>query len=155
MSVDLVSDWGQIVFFLCANSFFNSPKKLIDALSAHRVLVLIICLCLYRLAKRLWLELVMWHLEEVMDNFWMRSEGLSWKRTELVFLSLLWFVTSPPTNAQQDQSQQCEIIPSSMSLPVLEKKGDIILGGLFSLHDMVVEPSLSFTSTPPPTQCTR
>ncbi|XP_045929944.1 extracellular calcium-sensing receptor-like [Micropterus dolomieu] len=42
-----------------------------------------------------------------------------------------------------------------MSLPVLEKKGDIILGGLFSLHDMVVEPSLSFTSTPPPIQCTR
>ncbi|KAF1394143.1 hypothetical protein PFLUV_G00023460 [Perca fluviatilis] len=42
-----------------------------------------------------------------------------------------------------------------MSLPVLEKKGDIILGGLFSLHDMVVEPSLSFTSTPPPAQCTR
>ncbi|XP_028274695.1 extracellular calcium-sensing receptor-like [Parambassis ranga] len=42
-----------------------------------------------------------------------------------------------------------------MSLPVLEKKGDIILGGLFSLHDMVGEPSLSFTSTPPPTQCTR
>ncbi|XP_071352920.1 extracellular calcium-sensing receptor-like [Trachinotus anak] len=42
-----------------------------------------------------------------------------------------------------------------MSLPVLNKKGDIILGGLFSLHDMVVEPSLSFTSRPPPTQCTR
>ncbi|KAM9852837.1 extracellular calcium-sensing receptor-like [Aulostomus maculatus] len=42
-----------------------------------------------------------------------------------------------------------------MSLPALEKKGDIILGGLFSLHDMVEEPHLSFTSTPPPTQCTR
>ncbi|XP_040902680.1 extracellular calcium-sensing receptor-like [Toxotes jaculatrix] len=47
------------------------------------------------------------------------------------------------------------MIPGSMPLPVLEKKGDIILGGLFSLHDMVVEPSLSFTSMPPPTQCTR
>ncbi|XP_061576353.1 extracellular calcium-sensing receptor-like [Cololabis saira] len=42
-----------------------------------------------------------------------------------------------------------------MSLPVLEKKGDIILGGLFSLHDMVVEPYLAFTSPPPPTKCTR
>ncbi|KAM6933286.1 extracellular calcium-sensing receptor-like [Xenentodon cancila] len=42
-----------------------------------------------------------------------------------------------------------------MSLPVLEKKGDIILGGLFSLHDMVAEPNLSFTSPPPPTKCTR
>ncbi|XP_030008344.1 extracellular calcium-sensing receptor-like [Sphaeramia orbicularis] len=47
------------------------------------------------------------------------------------------------------------MIPGSMSLPVLEKKGDITLGGLFSLHDMVIEPSLSFTLTPPPTQCTR
>ncbi|KAM3615401.1 uncharacterized protein V6R79_001642 [Siganus canaliculatus] len=47
------------------------------------------------------------------------------------------------------------MIPGSLSLPVLEKAGDIILGGLFSLHDMVVEPSLSFTSKPPPTQCTR
>ncbi|KAF3847620.1 hypothetical protein F7725_020648 [Dissostichus mawsoni] len=42
-----------------------------------------------------------------------------------------------------------------MSLPVLQKKGDIILGGLFSLHDMVMEPSLSFTSKPPPAHCTR
>ncbi|XP_041656803.1 extracellular calcium-sensing receptor-like [Cheilinus undulatus] len=42
-----------------------------------------------------------------------------------------------------------------MPLPVLEKRGDITLGGLFSLHDTVVEPSLSFTSKPPTTQCTR
>ncbi|KAF7653751.1 hypothetical protein LDENG_00078670 [Lucifuga dentata] len=42
-----------------------------------------------------------------------------------------------------------------MSLPVLQKKGDIILGGLFSLHDMMVEPNASFTSVPPHTQCTR
>ncbi|XP_041796730.1 extracellular calcium-sensing receptor-like [Chelmon rostratus] len=77
------------------------------------------------------------------------------RRTELVFVSLLWFVVFPPTNPHQDQSHKCKIIPGSMSLPVLEKEGDIILGGLFSLHDMVVEPSLSFTSTPLPTQCTR
>ncbi|XP_067364263.1 extracellular calcium-sensing receptor-like [Channa argus] len=56
---------------------------------------------------------------------------------------------------QPDQSQQCKIIPGSGFLPVLEKKGNITLGGLFSLHDMVVEPSLSFMSKPPPTQCTR
>ncbi|XP_056297290.1 extracellular calcium-sensing receptor-like [Pseudoliparis swirei] len=60
-----------------------------------------------------------------------------------------------PASRGVNQSQQCKLIPESMTLPVLEKKGDIILGGLFSLHDMVVEPSLSFTSLPPPTQCTR
>uniref|UniRef100_A0A672G5A1 Extracellular calcium-sensing receptor-like n=1 Tax=Salarias fasciatus TaxID=181472 RepID=A0A672G5A1_SALFA len=58
-------------------------------------------------------------------------------------------------DSHQDGSLQCKKIPGSVSLPVLEKKGDITLGGLFSLHDSVVVPSLSFTSTPPPTQCTR
>ncbi|XP_068173655.1 vomeronasal type-2 receptor 1-like [Antennarius striatus] len=53
------------------------------------------------------------------------------------------------------QSHRCKLIHGSMSLPVLEKKGDIILGGLFSLHDMVVEPSLSFTTMPPMTQCAK
>uniref|UniRef100_A0A8C9ZFR7 G-protein coupled receptors family 3 profile domain-containing protein n=1 Tax=Sander lucioperca TaxID=283035 RepID=A0A8C9ZFR7_SANLU len=89
----------------------------------------------------------------------MRSaeHSLSWRRTELVFLSLLWCALFPYNSivGSEEQSQQCKLFPGSMSLPVLEKKGDIILGGLFSLHDMVVEPSLSFTSTPPPAQCTR
>uniref|UniRef100_H3C574 Olfactory receptor C family, w1 n=1 Tax=Tetraodon nigroviridis TaxID=99883 RepID=H3C574_TETNG len=52
-------------------------------------------------------------------------------------------------------SHHCRVIPGSLSLPVLEKRGDIILGGLFSLHDTVVEPNMTFTSTPAPTQCTR
>uniref|UniRef100_A0A8C2WIX1 G-protein coupled receptors family 3 profile domain-containing protein n=1 Tax=Cyclopterus lumpus TaxID=8103 RepID=A0A8C2WIX1_CYCLU len=76
------------------------------------------------------------------------------KSTELVLLGVVWCFIFP-YNSKQDQSQQCKLIPGSMTLPVLEKKGDIILGGLFSLHDMVVEPSLSFTSSPPPEQCTR
>ncbi|XP_037533750.1 extracellular calcium-sensing receptor-like [Nematolebias whitei] len=54
-----------------------------------------------------------------------------------------------------DQSRQCQLISNATSLPVLEKRGDIILGGLFSLHDMVVEHNLSFTAQPPPTTCTR
>ncbi|XP_056230190.1 extracellular calcium-sensing receptor-like [Seriola aureovittata] len=91
-----------------------------------------------------------------MNHFWMRSvqHSLSLRRTVLVFLGLL-LCGIFSYNSHQDQSQQCKIIPGSMPLPVLKRKGDIILGGLFSLHDMVVEPSLSFTSTPPPTQCTR
>ncbi|KAM4628228.1 extracellular calcium-sensing receptor-like [Polymixia lowei] len=42
-----------------------------------------------------------------------------------------------------------------MSLPVLRRNGDITLGGLFSLHDTVIEPKLSFTTLPPPPRCTR
>uniref|UniRef100_A0A8D3AJM4 Olfactory receptor C family, w1 n=1 Tax=Scophthalmus maximus TaxID=52904 RepID=A0A8D3AJM4_SCOMX len=74
--------------------------------------------------------------------------------TELVLVGLLWCGIFPYAS-HQGQNQHCEIIPGSMALRVLEKKGDITLGGLFSLHDMVVEHSLSYTSTPPPTKCTR
>lgn len=71
-------------------------------------------------------------------------------RVKITFLSLLWCVINATTT-----SHHCRVIPGSLSLPVLEKRGDIILGGLFSLHDTVVEPNMTFTSTPAPTQCTR
>uniref|UniRef100_A0A3Q1ILV5 G-protein coupled receptors family 3 profile domain-containing protein n=1 Tax=Anabas testudineus TaxID=64144 RepID=A0A3Q1ILV5_ANATE len=79
---------------------------------------------------------------------------LAFFETELMLWTLLWCGIFP-YNCQQDQNQQCRILQGSMPLSVLEKKGNITLGGLFSLHDMVVEPSLTFTSKPPPTQCTR
>lgn len=71
------------------------------------------------------------------------------------FLGLVLCVVFLSTISHQDRSQQCNIVPRSMSLPVLEKEGNIVLGGLFSLHDMVLEPKLTFTSTPPTKQCTR
>lgn len=93
------------------------------------------------------------HLQEKMTL--MGSIPLQ-RRVELMFLSFLWWAIIPTTTTTLwDWSQQCRVIPSSLSLPVLEKRGDIILGALFSLHDTVVEPHLSFTSTPAPTQCTR
>ncbi|XP_015225725.1 PREDICTED: extracellular calcium-sensing receptor-like [Cyprinodon variegatus] len=74
------------------------------------------------------------------------------KRTCFLLLCFLWNVLFP-CNFNQDPHLRCEMIPNSMS--VLEKKGDIILGGLFSLRDMVEEQSLSFTSQPPKIKCTR
>lgn len=95
----------------------------------------------------------MTYLEKRMKHF-IDEPSLSWRKLKFVLLSLLWSVIFP-LQSYQDQSLQCEVLPGAMSLPVLEKRGDIILGGLFSIHDMVVEPCVSFTSTPPPTQCTR
>lgn len=88
-----------------------------------------------------------------MKLFWMELASLiPMKRTCFLLLCFLWNVLFP-CNFNQDPHLQCQMIPNSMS--VLEKKGDIILGGLFSLHDMVEEQSLSFTSQPPKIKCTR
>lgn len=90
-----------------------------------------------------------------MEVFWMRlvESAIFGGRTK--FLGLVLCVILPLTVSHQDRSQQCNIVPRSMALPVLEKEGHVVLGGLFSLHDMVLEPTLSFTSTPTPKQCTR
>lgn len=54
----------------------------------------------------------------------------------------------------QTQAQQCSLIPGSMSMPVLQRPGNITLGGLFSLHDAVLETDLSFTTLPAAMRCT-
>ncbi|KAM4742869.1 extracellular calcium-sensing receptor-like [Anableps anableps] len=89
-----------------------------------------------------------------MKLFWMGLAMIILTR-RMTWFMLLSFVLNGlyPCNSNQDLSLQCRMIPNSM--PVLEKKGDIILGGLFSLHDMVEEQSLPFTSQPPSSKCTR
>ncbi|MFT7803151.1 extracellular calcium-sensing receptor-like [Arapaima gigas] len=52
------------------------------------------------------------------------------------------------------QHQSCHPLGGQQNLPALVKDGDIILGGLFSLHDSALEPNLSFDSEPTPTRCT-
>uniref|UniRef100_A0A667Z0I5 Olfactory receptor C family, w1 n=1 Tax=Myripristis murdjan TaxID=586833 RepID=A0A667Z0I5_9TELE len=91
-----------------------------------------------------------------MNQCWLRSDKAkpSGPGRKFLLLSLLW-LRFFPLFSYQVQIQQCKVIPGSMSLPALQKNGDIILGGLFSVHDMVVEPNLSFTSIPPPTKCTK
>ncbi|XP_033894897.3 extracellular calcium-sensing receptor-like [Acipenser ruthenus] len=44
-------------------------------------------------------------------------------------------------------------LAGAFGLPSAVKDGDVILGGLFSVHDMVLEPDLSFTAKPHSTQC--
>uniref|UniRef100_A0A8C9SD94 Extracellular calcium-sensing receptor-like n=1 Tax=Scleropages formosus TaxID=113540 RepID=A0A8C9SD94_SCLFO len=50
--------------------------------------------------------------------------------------------------------QSCHPLSGLLELPALVKEGDINLGGLFSLHDSVLEPNLSFASKQMPTSCT-
>ncbi|KAJ8410723.1 hypothetical protein AAFF_G00186800 [Aldrovandia affinis] len=53
-----------------------------------------------------------------------------------------------------EQRQACRPISRRASpLPALVREGDITLGGLFSLHDSVLEPDLSFTAEPNATLC--
>ena len=68
---------------------------------------------------------------------------------------LLWGILSVVFNQVETEAQQCKLLPGSMSLPVLQRNGDITLGGLFSLHDMAVEPDRLFTTMPPHPRCTR
>ncbi|CAL8334736.1 unnamed protein product [Boreogadus saida] len=51
-------------------------------------------------------------------------------------------------------AQQCKQTPGSLSLPVLQRIGDVTLGGLFPLHETVVEPHRSFTTLPSNLHCT-
>nr|XP_015806573.2 extracellular calcium-sensing receptor [Nothobranchius furzeri] len=78
----------------------------------------------------------------------------TWRRARFLLLSVLW-IGFFPNNSHQDQNPQCQIISSALPLPVLQRNGDIILGGLFSLHDAVSVHNPSFTSQPPPAKCTR
>nr|XP_023677070.1 extracellular calcium-sensing receptor-like [Paramormyrops kingsleyae] len=51
------------------------------------------------------------------------------------------------------RQQSCQPIAGHSSLGSLEQEGDVTLGGLFSLHDSVREPDLTFGSRPAPTSC--
>lgn len=67
----------------------------------------------------------------------------------VIIAGLLWSHVS----LQPLRAQECRPLGNPSELPVLAKKGDVVLGGLFSLHDTVLENALSFTSPPAPAQC--
>lgn len=52
------------------------------------------------------------------------------------------------------QQQACRVISGPLHLPMVAREGNITLGGLFSLHDAMMETRLSFSSQPEYAQCT-
>lgn len=65
----------------------------------------------------------------------------------LAFLSTL-------ISSQLLQQQACQLISGPSHLPMVAREGNITLGGLFSLHDAVMEARVSFKSQPISAQCT-
>uniref|UniRef100_A0A8C5BBW0 Extracellular calcium-sensing receptor-like n=1 Tax=Gadus morhua TaxID=8049 RepID=A0A8C5BBW0_GADMO len=60
---------------------------------------------------------------------------------EIIYFLLLHLLWSGMSVVICDQDeQQCKQTPGSLSLPVLQRIGDVTLGGLFPLHETVVEP---------------
>ncbi|XP_041851711.1 extracellular calcium-sensing receptor-like [Melanotaenia boesemani] len=53
-----------------------------------------------------------------------------------------------------DDTASCEILGSA-EFPLLSKKGDITIGGAFSIHDYMSKPLYSLTDTPPSPKCSR
>lgn len=67
-----------------------------------------------------------------------------------VLLSFLLTLIS----SQLLQQQTCHLISGLSHLPVVAREGNVTLGGLFSLHDAMMETRLSFTSQPQTAHCT-
>lgn len=65
----------------------------------------------------------------------------------VAFLSIL-------ISSQLLQQQTCRLISDPSHLPMVAREGNITLGGLFSLHDAMMEARLSFNSQPESPQCT-
>lgn len=57
-------------------------------------------------------------------------------------------------SSQLLQQQACRLISGPSHLPAVVREGNITLGGLFSLHDAMMEARLSFNSQPESPQCT-
>lgn len=68
--------------------------------------------------------------------------------TGLVFMGLLAFQTA------EEEVSVCQILESP-EFPLLSKEGDVMIGGAFSIHSKITQPSLVFTEKPKPLRCSR
>ncbi|XP_040929484.1 extracellular calcium-sensing receptor-like [Betta splendens] len=68
--------------------------------------------------------------------------------------TMLWFVLMFGTIRAEKDTALCKIL-GSPEIPLLSKDGDIIIGGVFSIHSQMSKPPLSFTDAPEPLMCSR
>lgn len=54
----------------------------------------------------------------------------------------------------EENTVLCEML-GSPEVPLLTKKGDITIGGAFSIHSQISKPSFSLTHTPETLTCSR
>lgn len=57
-------------------------------------------------------------------------------------------------SSQVLQHEACQLISGPSHLPTVAREGNITLGGLFSLHDAMIETRVSLNSQPEPAKCT-
>lgn len=69
--------------------------------------------------------------------------------TELIFIGLLFAF-----GAGEEEAPFCQIL-GSPEFPLLSKKGDVMIGGAFSIHSKIEQPALSFTEKPTRLTCSR
>ncbi|XP_028275071.1 extracellular calcium-sensing receptor-like [Parambassis ranga] len=72
---------------------------------------------------------------------------------DCISVMLLLVVVYGVLGAEEDAAV-CEML-GSQEFPLLSKKGDITIGGAFSIHSQISQPSLSLTDTPGPLICSR
>ncbi|GAA6225791.1 extracellular calcium-sensing receptor-like [Lates japonicus] len=67
--------------------------------------------------------------------------------TRLIFVVILFEL-----RAAQEEAPLCQILGST-EFPLLTKKGDVTIGGAFSIHSKITQPPLSFTEKPTRLTC--
>ncbi|XP_067364257.1 extracellular calcium-sensing receptor-like [Channa argus] len=73
--------------------------------------------------------------------------------SDCVYVMLLFVLFMGAIGAEEDPAL-CKML-GSPEFPLLSKEGDIIIGGVFSIHSQISKPPLSFTDTPEPIKCSR
>lgn len=71
-----------------------------------------------------------------------------------VIAGLVLLVVLFASRAAEEDAPLCRIL-ASPEFPLLSKKGDVVIGGAFSIHSKITQPLLSFTESPSRLKCSR